>query len=409
MAEETGNIGMNVGISFRLSCVLGEQINAKFLRACAAEFVASFVLVWLITGVSSGIGYLPIPKDISSHHMMATSAQYENYNGKFKGVDPNTLSTTGSIFVNQYGSTAYSTGQGASPNNNFYGSNLGLHGSFQSPIGQDPTGTKGYQMFPQTNVMAMVGPVGGVLNALGYETGLNFGFDRTIGYSLVYGLALAFLSYCIVDLSGAHINPIVSLALAISGNCTWLRAFFYWWFQFGGAVAGAGWLKLSVGPTMYLGGLLTRLPIEPGHGWLLEFWGTVIYLLPYLFFAPWSARTFENPWKLGTTVPSSLGPLVVGLALCVASIVVHPFTGCAFNPARAVGAATFEQRRFGHRTATKKPFAVFGFPTHWWIYWVGPIGAAVVTPLVYIAIVGTASNVDPFRVYSEIEPVKSFL
>jgi len=384
MAEGTGSVGTNVGISLKLSCVLGESINAKFLRACAAEFVASFALVWLITCVSSGIGYLPIPSDIKSHHMMSTSAAYENYDGRF------TYAPTGSNMFSQ------SVGS-----NNFYGSTL--KGSFQGPQ------LAGYQVFPQTNVQAIFGPPGGVLNALGYETGLNFGFDRTIGYSLVYGLALAFLSYCIVDLSGAHINPIVSLALAISGNCTWLRAFFYWWFQFGGAVAGAGWLKLSVGPTFYLGGLLTRLPVEPGHGWLLEFWGTVFYLLPYLFFAPWSARSFENPWKLGSSGPSSLGPLAVGLALCVASICVHPFTGCAFNPARAVGAATFEQRRYGHRTSTKKPFAIFGFPRHWWIYWVGPIGAAIVTPLVYIAVVGTASIVDPFKYNSSNEEVKIML
>jgi len=381
--------GTNVGISFKLSCVLGESINAKFLRACAAEFVASFALVWLITCVSSGIGYLPITSDIKNHHMLSTAASYENYDGHFHGA------TSGS---NAF--TSLMSNTNAAGGNNFYGSNLG--GTFQSPQ------LAGYSVFPQTNVQAVFGPAGAVLNALGFETGLNFGFDRTIGYSLVYGLALAFLSYCIVDLSGAHINPMVSLALAISGNCTWLRAFFYWWFQFGGAVAGAGWLKLSVGPTFYLGGLLTRLPVEPGHGFLLEFWGTVFYLLPYLFFGPWSSRTFENPWKLGNSGPSSLGPLAVGLALCVASICVHPFTGCAFNPARAVGAATFEQRRFGH-ARNKKPFAVFGFPRHWWIYWVGPIGAAVVTPLVYIAVVGTASIVDPFKFNSSNEEVKIML
>jgi len=316
--------------------------------------------------------------------MLSTTAAYENFDGKFVQAP--------------LASNLFAFGQAT---NNFYGS--GSTGTFQSPLVKP--GNYPYQMFPQTSVMAVYGPVGGVLNALGYETGLNFGFDRTIGYSLVYGLALAFLSYCIVDLSGAHINPVVSLALAISGNCTWLRAFFYWFFQFGGAVAGAGWLKLSVGPTFYLGGLLTRLPVEPGHGFLLEFWGTVFYLLPYLFFAPWGARTFEAPWKLGTSFPSTLGPLAVGLALAVASICVHPFTGCAFNPARAVGAATFEQRRYGHskNARYRTPFAVFGFPRHWWIYWAGPIGAAVITPLVYIAIIGTASSVDPFRVNTEYD------
>jgi len=361
--EGTGTVGTNVGISFKLSCVLGESINAKFLRACAAEFVASFALVWLIACVSSGIGYLPITNDITHQHMMSTTAA-----GTWEP-SPNTPA-------------------------NFYDHSMRFTGSFQRP-----GAAKTYDVFPATNVAAMHGPAGAVLNALGYETGLNFGFDRTIGYSLVYGLGLAFLSYCIVDLSGAHINPVVSLALAISGNCTWLRCFFYWWFQFGGAVAGAGWLKLSVGPTFFLGGLLPRLPVEQGHGWLLEFWGTLIMLLPYMFFAPWSARTFENPWKLGTSFPSTLGPLAVGLALCVASICVHPFTGCAFNPARAMGTATFEQRQYS------KPFANFGFPRHWWIYWIGPIGAAVVAPLIYIAVIGTASNVDPFKVNMESQKV----
>jgi len=360
------------------SIVIGESINSKFLRACAAEFLASFALVWMITCVSSGIGYLPITHDITNHHMLSTVAKYENYDGKF-----NQAPYTANIWSTQ-------------TTNNWYGTLAG--GTFQRPV-TGLTGKQAYQFFPQTNVMAFFGPSGGVLNALGFETGLNYGFDRTIGYSLVYGFAVAFLSYSVVDLSGAHINPIVSLALALSGNCTWLRAFFYWFFQFGGAIAGAGWLKLSVGPTYYLGGLLTRLPVEPAHGWLLEFWGSFFSLLPYLFFAPWSARSFELPWKLGATFPSTLGPLAAGLALFVASVAVHPFTGCAFNPARAVAAATFEQRRY------TKPFAIFGFPQHWWIYWIGPIGAAVVVPLTYVAIVGTANNVAPFKLSRNVQDI----
>jgi len=353
----------NFGLSCKLSCVLGETINRNFLKACAAEFIASFGMLWLLTGVSSAIGYLPIPIDITTNHMMAT---------------------IGSVM-----------GENNNPVLNFHHSGIPNTGTFQRPQNNAVV-----DMFPYTNVQAVHGPVGGVLNALGYETGLLFSFDRTLGYSLVYGLSNAVLSYCVVNFSGAHLNPIVSLSLAMSGNCTWLRALFYWAFQFGGAISAAGWLKLSVGSTFYLGGLLPRLPVEQGHGFLLEFWGSVLLLLPYLFFAPHVARTFEPTIPLTANAVSSLSPLICGLMLCVCSIVIHPFTGCALNPARAMAGAVFDQRQY------TKPFAAFGFPQHWWIYWIGPIGAAVITPILFLLITNTCSLFDEFK-FRESTPRQS--
>jgi len=323
MNREISKTGVPTVITISLTCKIGDNLNIKFFRACFHEFVASFSLLWVITAVSSGIGFLPTIKISSNNHYLATAT-----------------------------SAGTSTG----------------------------------------NFVAKYGGPGMVLNALQQETGLSFGFDRSIGYGLVYGFGVMFLTYSICHISGAHINPMVTLALAITGNCSWSRAVGYWIFQFGGAIGGAAWLRLALGPSNYLSGLLHVLPISAGQGFLLEFWGSCFVILPYLFFSPWASQSYGYTWSLNRSAPSSMGPIAAGCALLVASIAIHPFTGCALNPARAAAGAIFEIRRHNF------PFAVYGFPTHWWIYWIGPLGAAIITPLIYIGIVGTASNTIPHEI-----------
>lgn len=56
-----------------------------------------------------------------------------------------------------------------------------------------------------------------------------------VSVGLVHGLILCGLIYAFGGISGAHLNPGVSLALALSGSFHWLKLPLYWFAQFAGA------------------------------------------------------------------------------------------------------------------------------------------------------------------------------
>jgi aquaporin Z len=80
----------------------------------------------------------------------------------------------------------------------------------------------------------------------------------------------------------------------------------------------------------------------------------------------------------GTAVSSGapeIGGFGIGLAVLADVLLGGPFTGAAMNPARAMG-----------------PMLAGGFyPSYWYIYWVGPVLAAIAVGLVYRYIQGKAS------------------
>ncbi len=69
---------------------------------------------------------------------------------------------------------------------------------------------------------------------------------KLAAYSVAPGLTILALVYMLSDLSGAHLNPAVTLAFALRGSFPWARAPAYWTAQVLGALMGGGALSALI-------------------------------------------------------------------------------------------------------------------------------------------------------------------
>jgi aquaporin Z len=84
-----------------------------------------------------------------------------------------------------------------------------------------------------------------------------------VNYALSFGFSITILAFSIGDLSGAHINPAVTLSLAVSGNLTPTRAFMYIAAQITGGIVGGGFLFMCVDDDSYHSGIGLANDITP--------------------------------------------------------------------------------------------------------------------------------------------------
>src|SRR5688572_29082808 len=75
-----------------------------------------------------------------------------------------------------------------------------------------------------------------------------------VAVALAHGLTIAVFVYAYGHISGTHINPAVTFALALNGTIKWGQAIFYWIAQFAGSILAAYLLLNMVTP---LGGDIT--------------------------------------------------------------------------------------------------------------------------------------------------------
>jgi len=224
---------------------------------------------------------------------------------------------------------------------------------------------------------------------------------QPVNYALSFGFAITILAFAVGDVSGAHINPSVTLALAITKNIEPMRAVLYVISQIVGGLVGGGLLRLAVGDA-YRSGIGLSPLVQPGGGFLLELMGTLILIFVVFNVAVWTTNVAENDF--GGTVISSLAPIPIGLAVLVAHLTLGPFTGCGINPARVLGAVVYEDGFWDSRAGE-----------NFWIYWVGPFLASFIAPLTYLVMEGTlhpgsAGHAKPAKVHAgeESTPVQPF-
>ena len=177
-----------------------------------------------------------------------------------------------------------------------------------------------------------------VLTLLGCGTAMFLGCDTSagvVGTAIAFGLTVIAMAYTIGGISGCHINPAITLAVALSGRMTWKDAFGYWVGQIiGGILAGAVLLALTkvVAAPDLTGGLGTNGVANAGGVWgacLVEIIATFIFVLVVL-------GTTDG--KLGA---GNLAGLAIGLTLILVHLVCINLTGTSVNPARSIGPALF--------------------------------------------------------------------
>lgn len=173
-----------------------------------------------------------------------------------------------------------------------------------------------------------------------------------LGIAFTFGLVIMVMIMATGHLSGAHFNPSVTCAFALTRHFPWREVPWYIGGQLTGATAGALTLRALLGPTANLGATL------PGGSELQSF-GLEILLTAVLMFVIISVAT-------DTRAVGQLAALAIGGTVALDALWGGPISGASMNPARSFGPALVAGVWRGH-----------------WIYWLGPLLGASLGALIY--------------------------
>jgi glycerol uptake facilitator protein len=240
--------------------------------------------------------------------------------------------------------------------------------------------------FVGTMILVLLGD-GVVANSLlARSKGENSGW---IVITTGWGVAVAMAVYAVGRISGAHINPAVTLALATMGSFPWSNVAGYLAAQLAGGFVGAVlvWLAYlphwehTADPAAKLGVFSTGPAIQrPGPNFMTEVIGSAIMLFGILAIAA-NAQTLTRPGEVDLSVVFSRGlqPLLVGVLILGIGLSLGGPTGYALNPARDLGP------RIAHAVL---PIPGKG-PSDWqyaWIPVIAPIVGAIAGAALFAAI-----------------------
>jgi aquaporin NIP len=174
-----------------------------------------------------------------------------------------------------------------------------------------------------------------------------------VGVSLTFGLIIMVMVYATGHLSGAHINPAVTLAFTLTRHFPLRDAIAYVAAQAAGAIAGAlALLAVWTDRPAHLGATLPS--VSSGSALLYE-----VILTAFLMFVIMAVATDTRAVGAGAAI--AIGGTVGLDALFGGSV-----TGASMNPARSLG-----------------PALVAGEWHGFWIYVLGPVLGAALGALAY--------------------------
>jgi len=160
--------------------------------------------------------------------------------------------------------------------------------------------------------------------------------------TLGWGLAVTMGIYIAGKISGAHLNPAVTLAVAVFRNFPWAKVIPYCIAQTAGAFLAAGLVFWNYAPAFHqvdpqlqnTAGVFTTFPAFPGMpqaGFLDQLIGTGLLVL----------LIFAITDEFNTPPGANLAPLMVGLVVVAIGISFGGMHGYAINPARDFGPRLF--------------------------------------------------------------------
>ena len=170
---------------------------------------------------------------------------------------------------------------------------------------------------------------------------ISHGEVSLVAHYVAGGLIVGAMIYTLGGTSGAHFNPVVTLAFALRRDFPWKRVPGYWIAQLLGAVLAALLLRVLFGTVEHLGATL------PHSGAGVSF--TIEILLTFLLVTVILGVTSKAE-LVGNNVAIAVGSTII---LC--GLFAGPISGASMNPARSLG-----------------PFLVSGQLGDVWIYVVGP-------------------------------------
>ena len=200
--------------------------------------------------------------------------------------------------------------------------------------------------------------------APGTGIGALGGLGDWIAIALAFGLTVMACIYVFGKISGAHLNPAVTIGLLVSKNISLIDSVYYIIAQVIGACLGSLLLFVCLGaPAVTIGGLGATAPglgVSYIQAMIAECIGTFFLMLVVM----------------GVAVDEKAEPgfagISIGMTVATVIVVLGAFTGASINPARTFGPYLMDVLLGG---------------TNFWayfpIYLIGPIVGAVLAALVY--------------------------
>jgi len=198
------------------------------------------------------------------------------------------------------------------------------------------------------------------------ETPINLGI-AFVGVSLAFGLTVLSMAYTIGHISGCHLNPAVTIGLAVGKRFPFAEVGPYIAAQVIGAIAGSAVLlfiaqgkpgfEIGTGAGAFATNGFGELS-PGGYGMVQCFVAEVVLTFFFLLII------------LGATdsrAPAGFAPIPIGLGLTLIHLIGIPVTNLSVNPARSTGPALF---------------AGGAYVGQLWLFWAAPIVGAVLAGIV---------------------------
>lgn len=217
-----------------------------------------------------------------------------------------------------------------------------------------------------------------------------------------WALAVAFAVYVAGGVSGAHINPAVTLAFAVRRKFSWRKVVPYWAAQVAGCFVGAALVFLVYHYAINAYDLAAHTPKSAGNA-----------LSTYSIFATFPAKYYHGSMVgplvdqivgtgflvlfvaavidvRNTAVGSNLGPLVIGFVVAAIGMSYGANAGYAINPARDFGPRLFAFFAGWGKVALPGTYHApgFNFSDYFWVPIAGPLIGGIIGVVVYDLFIG---------------------
>jgi len=173
-----------------------------------------------------------------------------------------------------------------------------------------------------------------------------------LGVALSFGLVIMVMIYALGHISGAHFNPAVTLAFALTRHFPWARAAAYWGAQLAGALLAAALLRGSLGDHAHDGATIPSG--SQGQAFLWE-----LVLTFFLMFVIMAVVTDSR-------AVGEAGAIAIGGTVGLDALFGGPVTGASMNPARSFA-----------------PAVVSGDLHALWLYILAPAAGAALAGVMY--------------------------
>src|SRR5438874_4473567 len=182
-----------------------------------------------------------------------------------------------------------------------------------------------------------------------------------LGIIAAYGLAVAFAMLVVMPVSGAHLNPVISISAYVARRLSFSEAAGYVLAQVAGGIVAAFLLRAIMPKSAFdfasggVPGLATGLKA-------LQATSVEVVLTFFLTFTFWAVLVDERG-------PRAMAPFAVGLVIIAGGLAGSAFTGAAMNPVRWLGPALASVHL-----------------SNWLIWTVGPLLGGLLGSLAYEAL-----------------------